>query len=335
VQTSQTPDRPVLGLRVGEVVEVRSPEEILATLDEHGELDGLPFMPEMLAWCGRRLRVDKLALKLCDTIDWTGMYRIRDAVHLEGSRCDGQAHGGCQAGCTIYWKEAWLKRVPDGEPAVDPQPDGPPRSTLAALTAATRRAPDPAAPGEPRFACQATELRRAAPERIPSWDARQYLQDVRSGNAGALATIRTVSVGLFNEYQDLSRRILPRPLRIRDGRRYPFIEGALEKTPVETLGLQPGELVRVKGMEEIVKTLDTDNANRGMSFDGEMVRYCGREARVLRRVERIIDEKSGRMLRFRNPCIVLEDVTCTGAYHRQCPRGIYPYWREIWLERVQ
>ena len=23
-----------------------------------------------------------------------------------------------------------------------------------------------------------------------------------------------------------------------------------------------------------------------------------------------------------------------GAYHRQCPRAIYPYWREIWLERV-
>jgi hypothetical protein len=72
-----------------------------------------------------------------------------------------------------------------------------------------------------------------------------------------------------------------------------------------------------------------------MSFDGEMLRYCGREARVLRRVERIIDEKSGRMLRLKNPCIVLDDVTCTGAYHRQCPRGIYTYWREIWLERVE
>ena len=56
---------------------------------------------------------------------------------------------------------------------------------------------------------------------------------------------------------------------------------------------------------------------------------------MLRRVERIIDEKSGRMLRFKNPCIVLDDVTCPGAYHRQCPRGIYQYWREIWLERVE
>jgi hypothetical protein len=93
--------------------------------------------------------------------------------------------------------------------------------------------------------------------------------------------------------------------------------------------------VWVKSKEEIVATLDGDNSNRGMSFDGEMLLYCGREARVLRRVEQIIDEKTGRMLRFKNPCIVLEDVTCIGAYHRQCPRGIYPYWREIWLERVE
>ena len=331
VQTEEAPVDQVLNLRVGEIVEVRSEAEILATLDGRGELESLPFMPEMLQFCGRRFRVDKLALKLCDTIGSTGMYRMRNAVHLEGLRCDGQAHGGCQAGCLIYWKEAWLKRVPAGEPGPAPAPG----CTLATLTAATRRPADPAAPGEERYACQATELLRAAPERIPAWDARQYLQDVRSGNAGALATIRTLGIGLFNEYQDASRRLLPRPLRIRAGRRYPFIEGRLQKTPVQTLGLQPGERVRVKRREEIVATLDANNANRGMSFDGEMLRYCGQEARVLRRVERIIDEKSGRMLRFKNPCIVLDDVTCAGAYHRQCPRGIYPYWREIWLERVE
>ena len=85
---------------VGEIVEVRSEAEILATLDENGELDGLPFMPEMLAWCGRRLRVDKLALKLCDTIEWTGVYRIRDTVHLETSRCNGQAHGAARPDAT-------------------------------------------------------------------------------------------------------------------------------------------------------------------------------------------------------------------------------------------
>jgi hypothetical protein len=320
----------VLGLRIGELVEVRSQAEVLATLDERGELESLPFMPEMLQFCGRRFRVAKLALKLCDTITWTGMYRMRNAVHLEGTRCDGKAHGDCQAGCNIYWKEAWLRRVSDDEP--DPAPM--PRCTLELLSAATRKTDEGLDPGEERYFCQATELLRAAPEPIPSWDGRQYVRDVRSGNTGAMAMAGTIAIGLFNEYQDASRRRLPAPLRLRSGGRYPFIEGRLNKTPQEVLDLQPGELVRVKSLAEIVATLDANNANRGMSFDGEMVRYCGREFRVLRRVEQIIDEATGKMLRFKNPCVVLEDVTCVAAYHRRCPRGIYPYWREIWLERV-
>jgi hypothetical protein len=320
----------VLGLEVGELVEVRSEAEILATLDEHGELDGLPFMPEMLRLCGRRFTVDKLAIKLCDTINWNGMYRMEDAVHLAGARCDGQGHGGCQAGCLIYWKEAWLRRV-DGD---DPEPTVPapgPHVTRATLAAAAHR---PGDDGAVRYACQATELLRAAPQWVPPWDPRQYVLDVRSGNAGALATLSSVAVGVFNEFQEASRRFLPPWLRVRGGRRWPFIEGRLRTTPREAIDLQPGELVRVKSKQEIVATLDVHNRNRGMTFDAEMLRYCGRQARVLRRVERIIDERTGRMLEFANPCIVLEEVTCTAAYHRMCPRAIYPYWREIWLERV-
>jgi hypothetical protein len=143
-----------------------------------------------------------------------------------------------------------------------------------------------------------------------------------------------VLVGAFNEYQDLSRH-LPRWLRIRGGERYLFLRGSLTRTPDQRIGLQPGDVVRVRSREEIVATLDTGNKNRGMSFDGEMVKYCGREARVLRRIEHIIDEGTGRMLHFANPCIVLEDVVCTGDFHRVCPRAIYPYWREIWLEKVR
>ena len=57
-----------LDLRVGDIVEVRSQSEILATLDENGELDSLPFMPEMLRYCGQRLPVYKVAHKTCDTL---------------------------------------------------------------------------------------------------------------------------------------------------------------------------------------------------------------------------------------------------------------------------
>jgi hypothetical protein len=103
------------------------------------------------------------------------------------------------------------------------------------------------------------------------------------------------------------------------------------------LNLQPGELVRVKSYDEILATLDANNKNRGLYFDAEEVPYCGRSFRVLRRVKRIVDEKTGRILEFKNPCVILEGVVCEARYSECrlfCPRSIYAYWREIWLERI-
>jgi hypothetical protein len=65
-----------------------------------------------------------------------------------------------------------------------------------------------------------------------------------------------------------------------------------------------------------------------------MLKYCGQRARVLRRVERILDERTGEMLTLPRDCIILEGVACQSDYHRFCPRSIYHYWREIWLRRV-
>lgn len=44
-------------LRAGDWVAVKGPSEIAETLDADGALDGLPFMPEMIQYCGRRYRV--------------------------------------------------------------------------------------------------------------------------------------------------------------------------------------------------------------------------------------------------------------------------------------
>lgn len=334
MQTKEVVSADVLGLRVGELVEVRSETEILATLDENGELDSLPFMPEMLAYCGQQFTVYKVAHKLCDTMTKTGMRRMHNAVHLSGVRCDGQAHGGCQTACLIYWKEAWLRRV---NPADHPVPDFPPapaapRMTLPLLQVTTRKEPGP--DGEERFCCQATELLRAAPDCLPFRDLGQYVQDVRSGNVGVPAVLGSMFVGLFNRFQDLSTRVLPRRLWLREGLRWGFVKGAGTKTPTGHTDLQPGELVRIKSKEEILKTLNKNLLNRGLGFEEEMARYCGREARVLRRVDRCIDEKTGKLLRMKNPCIVLEDTICAGAYNVNCPRSIYAFWREIWLERI-
>ncbi len=106
--------------RVGDVVRVRSARDIIATLDEDGEYEALPFMPEMLRYCGEVMTVYKVAHKLCDTISGTGMRRMENAVHLAGARCDGSGHGGCQAACMLYWKTAWLDPNVSGAVAADP-----------------------------------------------------------------------------------------------------------------------------------------------------------------------------------------------------------------------
>jgi hypothetical protein len=333
LKTAQKPFEP----RAGQLVEVRSAAEILATLDENGELDSLPFMPEMLQYCGKRLTVYKVAHKLCDTQAQpsTGMRRMNDAVHLTGARCDGSAHGGCEAACLMYWKTAWLRPIAAGEPATAPSPrpeapDG--KRLLPLLTKAARR--PPAEDGTEVYRCQATELLRAAPEPLPFRYLGQFARDVGTGNFGVWWTLRTIFVALYNLFQGATGRFLPSWLRIRGGRRWGSLRGTATRTPTGRTDLQPGDLVRVKPRDEIEPTLNADLLNRGMGFDPEMARFCGRTARVTRRIDRIVDERTGRMLHMRHPCIVLENVVCEGAYNINCPRAITPYWREVWLDKI-
>jgi len=331
----------VLGLKAGDWVEVRSQGEILSTLDSRGCLNNLPFMPEMVRYCGRRFRVFKRADKTCDNIAAWSIRRMKDAVHLEGLRCDGSVHGGCEAGCLIYWDEAWLRRAdaPAENPLTAPVNDLQPAATRLSenLIAASRTtSPD----GESIYFCQATEVRNFTSE-MRWWDLRQYVRDVRSGNLStgladntraqhaldlflaALTVIRSLSITLFNREREKHQATV-----------FPLISGQLEKTPIETSDLEPGELVQVRSKEEIVATLDRQNRNRGLLFDCEMLPYCGGIYRVLRRVHHIIDEKTGKMMHMKYPCIVLEGVVCRSDYHRLCPRSIYSYWREGWLKRA-
>src|SRR5450759_5198606 len=65
----------------------------------------------MFQYCGQRFSVYKRAHKTCDTVSGNRVgLRLANTIHLN-LRCDGQAHGGCQAACLIFWKEAWLKPV--------------------------------------------------------------------------------------------------------------------------------------------------------------------------------------------------------------------------------
>jgi hypothetical protein len=344
-------------LRAGEVVEVASKEEILRTLDKDGRLDGLPFMPEMFAFCGRRLRVFRRAHKTCDTTTGLGTSHqsrgMTAAVHLEGARCDGRAHGQCEAGCLIFWKEAWLKRVPSlvGNPGSGGGNHDAEGGEVAGgcteddVLAGTQRVGGGEACGL-RYVCQATEL-SAATQPLRWWKGWQYVEDYTSGNVGLGQVARGLAHRAYQNLINLGIG-LGTPLRwlydvlqgLRRGTPYPHRTGRIpvgQTTPTAKLDLQPGEMVRVRSYDEILATCDRSNRNRGLRFDAEMVPYCGSTYQVLKRVTRIIDEMTGRIETFQNPCIILQDVVCRARYSQCrlfCPRSIYPYWREVWLERV-
>jgi hypothetical protein len=340
-------------LTVGDWVEVRTKEEILRTLDHNGQLDGMPFMPEMFQFCGKRFQVYKSAHKTCDP-DYRSR-RIYRAVHLE-TRCDGQAHGGCQAGCLLFWKEAWLKPIRRDNPydatiiIEIPFKDRGNHSisecTESAVWNGVGAQTSDAPVEDPTYICQATQVQYEEP--LKWWDIRQYVEDYLSGN---VSPWRLFSGFIYSIYYNLSQAGIGVGPAMRwfynvacplwRGSKWPRKTGIIpegQPTPTVTLNLQPGELVRVKSHEEILRTVSTGSRNRGLWWDAELVPYCGRTYRVAKRIHDVIDEKSGKMVHMKSPSILLDSVVCQARYspcRMFCPRSTYAYWREVWLERVE
>lgn len=308
-----------LDLKPGELVEVRSAAEIMSSLDAEGKLDGLPFMPEMIAFCGRRLRVSSRADNTCARGQ---PRRIEATVHLEQLRCDGSAHRGCEAGCLLLWKEAWLRRATDGAE------DGAQNRAIANgdTDAAYRRLSEIAQKPNNTLMCQATELHSAscaAPTGSPPAFFAGLTRDFVS-HKRSLSDLRKLAT-YFKGKAILYAFML--------WARAPWNADRYRKTPATPLGLQPGEVVRVRGRLEILRTLDRNGCNRGMEFKPEMFQFCGRKYPVIYNMQRRIDERSGELKGFRSPCIVLESIYCEGQ-RSFCQRSNYHYWREIWLSRV-
>ncbi|MBI4547780.1 MAG: hypothetical protein HY707_07365 [Ignavibacteriae bacterium] len=300
-----------LHLRLGETVKVRSESEILETLDSKGTFEGLPFMPEMRKYCGKTFRVLKCADKTC--VEGYGMRRIENTVFLEGLRCDGEHHAGCQRACLMFWKEAWLVRMRNGmRQDINVQTD--------TVNTGTFPTNDPNKT-DGIFFCQSTELVNATTP-LPWWDIRQYVRDLRSGQLHLFQIVRGLLVLLYNKIQ-----------RARGAREFAMLLGERKKTPAECLNLQPGDLVEIKSPLEIQATLNTKGANRGLEFSAEMLKYCGKQYRVLKHINNIILEMTGKMQPIDNT-VILDGVICDGSCHRGCPRENLFLWREIWLKRV-
>ena len=294
---------------VGDAVRIRSLEEIAATLDANGCLDGLPFMPEMAKYCGTTGTVFRYVDKIYDYGGRKDLRRMKDAVLVAGLRCDGSAHDGCQARCYLLWKTAWLTSV-DAPAAVNGK-------------ASIGFGPTFVKQGEEKkYVCQFTELVRASSRMSPR-DPRRDLRPLIGGNVTIAAFAVAMLTRLFNLAQ-----------RLRGGIGFPANQPSSTTTsPRMDLNLQPGEVVRVRDPERIFETLDRVGKNRGLWFDRDMLKHTKQQFKVLARVDRIIDDANGRMRPMKTPCIVLDGVDASGEVLGFCPQHDLVFWREAWLER--
>lgn len=308
--------------RPGDSVLVRFPEEILSTLDDDGTLDNVPFMPEMLDWCGKLFRIQRRVVKTCVADHPARHFPANDVVILDCPRCDGHGHDGCKHGCRIFWKEAWLRPLEAGAPTT-PRPE----TGLEDLRARLKVKSD-----QNHYFCQSTELFKATeafPRKKRLWTVRIPFREIRSGDLSVARFLRLFALWFW--------------LRLwRAAGGDWWLRGHHKRTPSKSLGLKPGEVVQVKSRAQILETLDQNCRNRGMGICYEMIRCCGCVAEVRYRVDRLIDEKTGTMREISDTVALqkmrpnenlCEECQCEGQLG-DCPRGELMYWREIWLERV-
>lgn len=296
-------------LHRGQLVRVRPEREIAATLDADGKLDGMPFMPEMARHCGHAFRVYRQAGKTC--VEGHRLRRLESAVLLEGLRCEGAFHDGCQRNCLFFWKEAWLEPVvPEArEPAV-------------ALEAPTDWARGLRTRDGERYVCQSTEL-LGATQSLSRWNITHFFAEIRAGELTVWRFLRILwATGLERLHTAFH------------GKRRAALSGAGKSASRGDLELRAGDWVVVKEAEEIRLTLDPEGKNRGLSFEPDMAGFAGGRFEVEFPVRKIILEQSGKMIPLEHT-VALKGVACDGLCTKNCPRNNTLYWREAWLKRVE
>jgi hypothetical protein len=104
--------------------------------------------------------------------------------------------------------------------------------------------------------------------------------------------------------------------------------------PVQGIRLQAGDRVRIKSKEEIQATLNHWNQLKGCSFMDEMWPYCGTEQRILKRVEKFLDERDY-LIKKCCGIVILDGVFCEGTRDfGSCDRTCFFFWREEWVEKI-
>ena len=109
--TKKTTSPEPIGLKPGDLVRIKSKEEIGQTLDAWGSLKGCAFMKEMEKYCNTKQRVFKPVQRFIDESDYQ-VKSVSGLVLLERLICEGTAtFGRCDCGCFYFWRVEWLEKI--------------------------------------------------------------------------------------------------------------------------------------------------------------------------------------------------------------------------------
>ena len=324
-------------LRVGDRVRVKSIEEILSTLDSDGKVEGLPFMPEMVAFAGRTLPVDAVTHRTCGTVkicETSGTTRhMEGAVHLRGVRCDGSCTRGLSGRLPDLLEAAVAGGGFPGEHRRRPSW----RRRRLPTTCRPRWPPPPGATGtttdDPVYSCQGPAMLRATSVRLAT-PTRALGRRRPLGQRGRAHTaLASFAVLAFNRWQGAGANGCQRRCGFAAGGSWPWYVPSGERRRYPPLDLQPGELVEVRSRDR-----DRGHPRRQRRPSWPSLR-C-RDAPLLREAHGSLPGSTASSTRRPAGCsgsATASSSRTSGVRARSgrvCRRKIYTYWREAWLRRV-
>jgi len=98
----------------------------------------------------------------------------------------------------------------------------------------------------------------------------------------------------------------------------------------------PGDIVEIRPWSVIREILDDNFSTQGLVFMPGMERFCGRRARVFKKIRMVYDEQRQKMVKIRDTYI-LEGIICEGrdAFDKEgCDKSCFYFWKRQWLHRV-
>jgi len=98
-------------LKPGDIVQIKSRNEIKNTLNRWNQLKGCTFMEEMWQYCGTQQQVFNRVERFLDERDYL-MKKTRGIVILKEVTCKGtKDFGKCDRSCFYFWREEWLEKA--------------------------------------------------------------------------------------------------------------------------------------------------------------------------------------------------------------------------------